>query len=708
MKFFNFNKPQMLVLNEELVRAVCRKLGILPRQGNAEADHATLAKKQEDTAAVCDYLGAVVRQLWAAKLELKQGSAISIEKRHNAKYAKLDNDWAVREELYKKLETWLTDWMNASGPLTSEKSDEVYAEPVEAAPAVVPEAARVDEMKTDPEIAENAEGRHERVATSEKETDMNSSANDPGSEPVGQTANPDPKEEKTPQVAGENEGEDTGTAQDSGREPEAATEDETKEDIATRYEEQWVVTLSDGRLNEEPLANGDEEPRDDGETHAEQEEMMVEDEDNNSLPPATGTEDHTNSENEENSPKQETGERPDTPAETPLKIPWNYLPLPDDPEKHDEFDCQSYTSPEGLHFVGARARGKKHKHDGTNCDDWYEFEIAGPWTLIAVSDGAGSKKLSRIGARVSCQAAVKYLKEHLQELTIERWSEAANEKLDRVRETLHGAMRKAYAAVMRKVAELINEDAYFEILDGRPPSVRDLSATLLLAVHTSVQYRGEAQSLIISCSVGDGMVAVIGGNSQANLLMEPDSGDFSGEVEFLTEKMIQSEQLEGRTYGGLYGSFRALLMMSDGVSDDYVPHNAGMRRLYGDLVLNRIIDTPDFTTQEMNTALRPLQLHDIEAVLEADYSTRGVLITVDGSEEIRLQSVQAFAEQLGVSLADVVASAKLLAAGRWQDLLAEPPELTAEERMCRWLDAYYVRGSFDDRTLVTLYRKDWV
>src|SRR5262249_13592089 len=94
--------------------------------------------------------------------------------------------------------------------------------------------------------------------------------------------------------------------------------------------------------------------------------------------------------------------------ETPLGQ-WKYLPLPDkdkEPDWHEENDARFEVSPDGWPLIGARVRGKKHKHEGTHCDDWFAFRVSDPWTVIAVSDGAGSRKFSRVGARAACEAAV--------------------------------------------------------------------------------------------------------------------------------------------------------------------------------------------------------------------------------------------------------------------------------------------------------------
>lgn len=69
---------------------------------------------------------------------------------------------------------------------------------------------------------------------------------------------------------------------------------------------------------------------------------------------------------------------------------WQYLPLPDGLDRHEEYAAASLEAVSEQLVFGARVRGRKHKHEGTNCDDWFEFDTVGDWTLMAVSDGAGS------------------------------------------------------------------------------------------------------------------------------------------------------------------------------------------------------------------------------------------------------------------------------------------------------------------------------
>jgi len=330
-----------------------------------------------------------------------------------------------------------------------------------------------------------------------------------------------------------------------------------------------------------------------------------------------------------------------------IKLPvWNHEPIQPVPDMHDESYSLSLNVGTEFRIVGARVRGKKHKHDGTNCDDWFEADTSGAWTVIAVSDGAGSKKFSRIGAKESCRAAADHLKARLSDhllayreawtpQTFERDPETGTfreEDLELVQQALHEALHKGHEAVQaaantRNAGERAEE--YRSIL-GRDLTANDLSATLLLAVHTVIEVEGQDYSFVLSCQIGDGASCVIRRNGTVSVLGVPDSGEFSGETEFLTSKKFLDSNYTWRKTYPFFGPIRALLVMTDGVADDYFPADPEMRRLLDDLIDNKVMGAPSEDAEEMKV----------------------------------------------------------------------------DDRLRNWLDTYYVRGSFDDRTLVVLAREE--
>ncbi|MEI7687678.1 MAG: protein phosphatase 2C domain-containing protein, partial [Planctomycetota bacterium] len=203
---------------------------------------------------------------------------------------------------------------------------------------------------------------------------------------------------------------------------------------------------------------------------------------------------------------------------------WRFLPVEPGPEPHKDHDARAGRTEDKYSLIGARVRGKKHKHEGTNSDDWFEFGRVDPWTVIAVSDGAGSKRFSRIGAKEACRAAQMSLEASLATFHLEprssdkEWLESlqrtepyflcAGEDLRTIQEALVVAMAAAHKAVDEAFTLRRSQREYEEFL-GRQIELNDFSATLLIAVHTVVNCGGQPRHFIAACQIGDGMSAAI-------------------------------------------------------------------------------------------------------------------------------------------------------------------------------------------------------
>jgi hypothetical protein len=391
---------------------------------------------------------------------------------------------------------------------------------------------------------------------------------------------------------------------------------------------------------------------------------------------------------------------------------FNYFPVPNGAHSHAESAARTEPDPPtGFQLIGARVRGRKHKHEGTHCDDWFEFARSGVWSVIAVADGAGSKRWSRAGAKIACQTAIASLSADLRDVfpvdrpTAAEWNAAAATNTDgersgeycapdlrAVQQALSNAVRRAAAAVQAAAAE---------IGDPEPRRAADLDCTLLLALHTPVVFGDETRDLIFTFSIGDSLAAGVLRNGEALAFSEPDTGEYAGETLFLSLAAEFSDaQLAARTTLGLC-QLQALLVMSDGVASDYEPVDQ-IARLWADLVLNRI------PAVRWNADSTSIGLADGESspdfAAPAELDEICELVEPDPRSERTLRSSAEVARICGVSIAQLLKSP---AAAAW----LEPPRLPVRgespaERLRDWLEAYYVRGSFDDRTLVILHRED--
>jgi hypothetical protein len=177
------------------------------------------------------------------------------------------------------------------------------------------------------------------------------------------------------------------------------------------------------------------------------------------------------------------------------------------------------------------------------------------------------------------------------------------------------------------------------------------------------------------------------------MLGHADSGEYSGETVFLTSpKQLDDATLESKTFA-LLQPMRALMVLTDGVADDYFPADPGMARLYADLVLNGVLQAsgadgtfpPELTFDPNDGRLN----EDAEA------------IRAEGAVPVKLRSAALAASELGIATDELARRPNLLqACAREAPLQTQANE--AQERLRIWLDSYQVRGSFDDRTLVAL------
>jgi hypothetical protein len=242
------------------------------------------------------------------------------------------------------------------------------------------------------------------------------------------------------------------------------------------------------------------------------------------------------------------------------------------------------------------------------------------------------------------------------------------------------------------------------------------------------------------------------------MLMAPDTGQFAGQTQFLTDRTAEPESVRTRIHATFLGAIEdlvAVIAMSDGVADDYYDGQSGMERLYCDLVMNGLLrcdPSGDDVVRARSAAEDALRARSERAssrisgldgefpppVQPADDFRKKQLqkALAEQSAESTLSSLVKYETSLGplpesaqptsvaIKYASVYLGALELKPG---ELLANPallraiaecePSSVAEpvvatdpnpscrataDRLRRWMDAYIVKGSFDDRTMVVL------
>ncbi|MDE6030603.1 MAG: protein phosphatase 2C domain-containing protein, partial [Oscillospiraceae bacterium] len=376
---------------------------------------------------------------------------------------------------------------------------------------------------------------------------------------------------------------------------------------------------------------------------------------------------------------------------------WQYKSITDDgTEQHSEYHEKRIKAP-FAEIIGARVRGKKHKHDGTNCDDYFETALTEDCAISVVCDGAGSRVLSRIGSRVCSETAASYLKTSLSELFKKEANLKAKLSADisapefmegcgKIAALVRDSAREAFTAQQNELKKLAEDEIYAKAL-GRPAAISDLSTTFLAAVVVPLEINGARQALTVSVQIGDGCICTIdskaGSESCLRLIGEADSGKFSGETDFISEKNIVPDVIGGKTRVGR-STADIIMLMTDGVADDYFPAQPMMKRLYLDLCLNGILPMAgELTAGEDPAPIRYRSVSMSQQSVALQYAKQllnpndpnAMNALWDKREVLRCHSLEAFRMNIGDS---------------------------PEERLRVWLDNYNERGSFDDRAITVI------
>ena len=257
---------------------------------------------------------------------------------------------------------------------------------------------------------------------------------------------------------------------------------------------------------------------------------------------------------------------------TVIQAPWKLqrviLPHPTN-TLYDKEDVDVYISPMPKlgTIVAASRRGRSHEKYGDFRDDdfaIYENQEKGMFVL-AVADGAGSKKFSREGSRL----AVNTSKEYIEKILMAKGGSGdGNQDNLNIEKLVLDAAYASYEAICAEVESKKSQ--------GHDLNVHDFDTTLLIAVAIAIPQHGLK---IVSFSVGDGAV-VWATDKEAQLLSAPDSGSFAGETKFLTsedlwqrkdavealgKRINQCEIDEENKHCGM------LMLMTDGVADPFFP-----------------------------------------------------------------------------------------------------------------------------------------
>ena len=214
-------------------------------------------------------------------------------------------------------------------------------------------------------------------------------------------------------------------------------------------------------------------------------------------------------------------------------------------------------------IVGASKRGRSHAKDAKFRDDHYEIEIdpVSDWTLLVVSDGAGSAKYSREGSKIFCQTIQSEVfsdenRNHLNAVEKILQSNEFESKEREIKNHFYFTIGNSLIKGLKKVEE---------VASANDALVKDFSCTIVVSLTKKINNKW----FIVGYWVGDGGIGVYLNEGAPMILGQPDSGEFSGQTRFVTmpEILNNAEDIFSRIRLAYVEDFKALVLMTDGISD---------------------------------------------------------------------------------------------------------------------------------------------
>lgn len=230
------------------------------------------------------------------------------------------------------------------------------------------------------------------------------------------------------------------------------------------------------------------------------------------------------------------------------------------------------------HIVVASKRGRSHANVGSFRDDDFAFKhfITTGWSVIALSDGAGSARYSREGSRIACENVIDYFSDkkvhdRLEGLDalMEHFHQDADPDIKKeidqfARHEMHGAAKHVLEGLEQKALE-------------SEASLSDFHATLIFVLIRKFSF-GHA---ILSFGVGDCPIAVLHNDvSSVTVMNTLDVGEFGGGTRFITmPEIFQQDKFAGRCSFAIIEHLDYLVMMSDGIYDPKFEVEANLSRM---------------------------------------------------------------------------------------------------------------------------------
>lgn len=229
-------------------------------------------------------------------------------------------------------------------------------------------------------------------------------------------------------------------------------------------------------------------------------------------------------------------------------------------------------------IVIASKRGRSHANVGSFRDDDFAFKNINEtgWSVLAVSDGAGSANLSRQGSKMSCDLVVSYFEENFTEDLLKGFDETLLSHHNKTDEDSSKKISHFVYDNLSKAAWFVHKQLdEFAIKSEKP--LRDFHATLIFALVKKYDF-GYA---ILTFGVGDCPIGLLNKDlTEIKLMNWLDVGEFGGGTRFITmPEIFQSDKFSTRFGFKLVDDFSYLMLMTDGIYDPKFVVEANLEKI---------------------------------------------------------------------------------------------------------------------------------
>lgn len=270
------------------------------------------------------------------------------------------------------------------------------------------------------------------------------------------------------------------------------------------------------------------------------------------------------------------------------------------------------------HIVVASKRGRSHANVGSFRDDDFAFKHLpnNGWSIVAVSDGAGSANVSRKGSLIACESVISFFESN--------FTESQSQEFDQLIDCYYNEIieKKEEEPVANSLVKTEQEptvqniESHVEISEVAEPtllkesngtkvskfiyntlgnaartvhknleqfalqkeiSLKDLHSTLIFALYKKYDFG----YVILSFGVGDCPIGVLNKDmTELKLMNWLDVGEFGGGTRFITmPEIFTSDKFPSRFGFKIMSDFSYLMLMTDGIYDPKFVVEANLEKM---------------------------------------------------------------------------------------------------------------------------------